>query len=481
MISLGIDIGTTSICVIALDLKKGSIIQSVSANHAFLEEGSSFIQDGDRIVAIVKELLSQVLTSIGTQGDAQTAGTDRTAGADFTDIQTIGITCQMHGILYVDKDGQACSPFYTWKNTYGDQIIDDNGTARKVTGDKGSPAESESSQNTKTWCQVLREKTGQRIYSGYGSATHYYLQKKGLISPKACTFVSIGDYLGMKLTGSKTAKADPSLAASFGFFDLKAGRFDKKAMESAGIDPSYYPQIAAAGEKTGMMDWKGNPIPVLHAIGDNQASFRGAVEEVEKEKTISVNVGTGSQVSIWFPRLLPVEQIEVRPFPGGGFLYVGASLNGGKVYEKLGNFFREIGEAFGCKEKDAYEVMNRLGEKTKETSLVTVPDLYGKRENESEKLTPGAGFYSLTIQNFHPGDFIRSYVAGMAGELHTLYEVFPREIRNEKVRIVASGNGLRKNQLLCDEIKKQFGMELYFTAFKEEAAAGAALYGAACR
>ena len=49
MISLGIDIGTTSICAVLYDLTEDKIIKSLSTPNSFINTGS-YLQDPDRIV-----------------------------------------------------------------------------------------------------------------------------------------------------------------------------------------------------------------------------------------------------------------------------------------------------------------------------------------------------------------------------------------------------------------------------------------------
>ena len=72
-------------------------------------------------------------------------------------------------------------------------------------------------------------------------------------------------------------------------------------------------------------------------MGDNQASFLGAVKD--KEHSVSINVGTGSQVSVYSGEWDPAAGTDIRPWIDHGYLYVGASLNGGKVYERLAEYF----------------------------------------------------------------------------------------------------------------------------------------------
>jgi sedoheptulokinase len=43
--------------------------------------------------------------------------------------------------------------------------------------------------------------------------------------------------------------------------------------------------------------------------------------------------------------------------------------------------------------------------------------------------------------------------------------------------MIGSGNGLRKNKVLCEIAEKMFGMKLTLSECKEEAATGAAISG----
>ncbi len=68
---------------------------------------------------------------------------------------SIGMTGQMHGMLYVDHRGEAVSPLYTWQDGNGNELTKDG----------------------RTYAEILGEATGTAA-SGYGLTTHYYLQKK---------------------------------------------------------------------------------------------------------------------------------------------------------------------------------------------------------------------------------------------------------------------------------------------------------------
>lgn len=421
MKAIGIDIGTTSICLVLYEKEENRILESVSAPNRFLE--GSFRQDADAIVTAVKEKLEWLLDK-------------------HNDVDVIGVSTQMHGIVYTDTEGKAVSPFYTWKEECGKELF------------HGTEA-----------AEWLSKETGYPMYSGYGTVTHFVLGQKGEIPKSAVGFVNIGDYLVMQLCNLPKCRVHCSVAASFGGFNLFQEEFDKEVLTKAGVNTTFYPEIEKEGKPAGYCQ----NIPVMAAVGDNQTSFYAAAGE--EGDVVSINVGTGSQVSLSYGELKEVQAGEIRPFMKQSYLYVQASVNGGKVYEKLAAFFEEVVELFTGEKLNAYEKMAQLGSEKEKTDLIVAPALYGARGKKDS-----FGFMqNLTAENFHPQDLIRAYVSGMAQELYNLYSEFPEELRKGRTRIVASGNGLRKNKLLVQEVERKFGMKVTFGEWTEEAATGAAM------
>ncbi len=442
MRAIGIDIGTTSICLGVYEEETGRLSAVRQEKNHFLE--GTFRQDPDRIYAVAKEMLDNFLQSDDS--------TDRPSA--------IGISSQMHGILYVDRAGRAVSPYYTWKEESG------NGTFGE-----------------ETYASYLSRVTDCEMYTGYGSVTHFTLQQTGQIPARAVCLANIGDYIAMRLCNAKEPVMSPSIAASLGGFGLQERRFAMEALERAGLATSYYPQMRVAGFVLGAYEG----IPVTCAQGDNQASFYAAIGE--KQDALSVNVGTGSQVSLFYRELIEGTEAEIRPFTEKGFLYVQASVNGGKVYERLAEFVKGTVFAVTGIETDVYEKLEEAGAQVPATDLRITPLLYGSRQrqasDESAKRpalknpAPGGSMTGLTAGNFTLGHMVRAYVAGMALELYRMYEQLPEVLKQGKREIIASGNGIRKNRLLRQEVERLFGLPVRFRDIEEEAAAGAAMWALA--
>lgn len=428
MKTLGLDIGTTSISATVYDAQLGVCRSWNVKNDSFLPgESWERIQCPVTILQAIESILYDVLK-------------------EYPDIAGIGVTGQMHGILYLDADGTPVSPLYTWQDGRGDLLYDEQAS----------------------WAQHLSRITGYRLSTGYGMVTHYYNQENGLVPEKAVVFCTIQDYVAMVLSGRTRPVTDHTNAASLGLFDCAHGCFDPNALEAAGIRRELLPAIA----DTPLLGYYGNGIPVFAAIGDNQASFLGAASG--RKDAVLVNMGTGGQISIYSPVHLQTDSLETRPFPGGGYLLVGASLCGGRSYALLERFFRQTVELVTGKSESAYDAMMAALDScdAPEDIPLAVTTFQGTRLDPSMR----GCFRNVSEDNFTPVHFMHSILHGMAQELHTFYRDYRNLGGTTPSLLIGSGNALRRNKHLCRIFEETFGCRLILSENEEEAACGAAIY-----
>lgn len=428
---LGLDIGTTTISAVVME--NGAVLKSVTKdNGAFLTDCRPWEKLQDP--GIIREKLLQTVTELF---------------AAYPDIERIGITGQMHGIVYLDRSGHAVSPLYIWQDGRGDQPFAEEGM---------------------TYAEKLAGLTGYPVSTGYGLVTHFYNMHNHLVPENAVVFCTIHDYIAMVLCGEKTPVTDASDAASLGLFDVENGRFDEAALQKAGIDPAMLPAPAKT-QKIGSYQKKAE---VYVAIGDNQASFLGAVGG--RKRCMLVNVGTGSQFSVYTEKYMVCPGLETRPFPGGGYLLAGASLCGGRAYALLEQFFRKTVQMAGSFEgKDCYDAMAALlGSSEKPENLPEVIPLFqGTRQNPQLR----GSIQNLDTENFTPLHLIWGMMQGMAQELYRMYECY-RNAGGQQAELIGSGNGLRKNLYLQKCFEEVFKLPLIMSESREEAACGAAVFAA---
>ena len=81
----------------------------------------------------------------------------------------------------------------------------------------------------------------------------------------------------------------------------------------------------------------------------------------------------------------------------------------------------------------------------------------------------------MCSENFTPEDFCYGVLKGMSTELYQMYMTIQKGTGIKIRRMIGSGNGLRKNPVLCEIIEDMFKAELVLAECEEEAATGAAM------
>lgn len=427
MLFLGLDMGTTTISGVVTD-ENGRVLQSVTEPHAgFLpaEDGFSRIQDAtaltDRAMEIARGLMEK------------------------HEISAIGITGQQHGIVYLDENGKALSPLYTWQDGRGNLPYE------------GS-----------TYAAWLTERSGYAMATGYGLVTHYYNTVHGLVPENAAVLTTVHDFLAMRLAGCTRPVTEPSDAQSLGFFDLKTDDFDREAISRFGMDPAILPEV----RREAIVGKTEQGVPVAVAIGDNPASFLGTTKG--ERDCVLLNVGTGSQISVWTQEAVDASPLETRPYPLGGYLLVGAALCGGRAWAMTERFFSDVLFAFTGERKKVYGELSRLLDETPDdgTHLAVETCFEGTRANPERR----GSITGIDAARFNPGKFAMGVLYGMTEELYQLYEGYLNLGLEPKSQLIGSGNGLRLNAHLCRISQKVFGCPMTLPDCPEEAAVGAALY-----
>ena len=426
MAILGIDLGTTTLSAVVLDEKTRAVIHSETHRGAgFLAANESWarLQDADTLAALgiaVYERLSQTYP-----------------------LSAVALTGQMHGVVPVDENGLAAGPLYTWQDGRGALI-----------------------ENGESVCDVLSRETGLSVASGYGLATHVYNLRHGLADPRTRALTTAAGYLGMRLTGRKRPLLHASDAASLGGYDVRAHRFLEAAVRLSGD---------ALPESTDQAVWLGKTrdhVPVAVAIGDNQASFLGASDDWAR--SLLVNVGTGSQVSLCAEKCVLSDAFDTRPFIGDRYLLVSSPLCGGKSYALLERFLRSCAALAGCDEsKSLYGAMNALAMAEPRDPLTVDTRFCGTRRDPALR----ASITNLGEDNFDAAHLIRGVLTGMARELYDGYAAMRAALplRSDLV-LTASGNGAKRNPALQSILAQTFGLPLTLSPYDEEAARGAAIF-----
>lgn len=422
MTALGIDIGTTTICAIAIDRDSGKVLKSTTKPNPGITDTVG-IQNANIIVNECILMTDELLV-------------------EFDNISSIGISGQMHGLVYLDSFGNAVSPLFTWQ-FQGANAICENGT---------------------TYAEKLSELCGYSVSTGFGLSTYYLHSNTQNIPLNAVSCCTIHDYFALKLCALTSPVMHSSDAASFGMFDFAKNDFDRETVAAVGLDPQILPQVISDFEIIGEYQ----NIPVCVAGGDNQMSFIGSVCDIER--CLLVNIGTGSQVSFATENTKDIQGTELRPCCGDINLRVGSALCGGMAFAALEKFIRECALLTGAECKNAYACIDEYLKLPEPKNPLDVSTQFnGTRDDPTAR-----GFIkNIGLDNFTPGHMIWGVIHSIANELHEMYA----RCGENKSMLIGSGNGLRKNLALQKVLEQTFGLELHTPKHKEEAAFGAALCG----
>ena len=178
--AIGLDIGTTTISLAVLDIGTKTVVETCTAANASVISSDmpwEHMQSPEWIWEKSKELLDTFLKKYK--------------------VSSIGVTGQMHGIMYTSPDGKVLSPLYTWQDERGNLPY----------------------KNT-TYAGYLNS------FAGYGNVTDFYNRCNGIRPVNAVSYSTIHDYFVMKLCGLKRPLIHSTDAASLGCYNIDENKFD---------------------------------------------------------------------------------------------------------------------------------------------------------------------------------------------------------------------------------------------------------------
>lgn len=455
---LGIDVGTTKVAAVVVDAATGAQVASASAPEPGPLPAAAGRSEWDA---------AAILTQALAAGREAVAASGRTA-----EFAAIGVTGQQHGMVLVSTapgdNLRPLTPLIGWQDRRCDEPTD------------GFPSTIALMRHLMG--EAATERTGCQIATGFMGATLYWLARRDQLpaTPAVATFMP--DYLVARLCG-QLPLTDPTDAGGAGLFDVVARRWDANLLAALDLPAELLPPVRPTGAIVGSLaadvaSALGLPIglPVMNAIGDNQASFFGSVGASTDDAL--VNVGTGGQVSAIIGHFVRGNFMETRPYLNDTYLLVGGGIIGGRSYAVLRDFIRQIGRDIFDTEgpDDLYPILNRLAASVPPGAdgLRCDPRFGGNRFDPDQR----GSITGLDGRNLTPGHLARALLEGMARTFHDLYGNMLAVGLSPRTRLVGAGNGVRRNPLLSDLLRESFNLPLVSPRHTEEAAHGAAMLAA---
>jgi xylulokinase len=335
---LGVDLGTSNLKILLFSKEDGIIDLESKKIDSYQPKEGIHEQNPEEWVKKTVSLLQKILERNKKY---------------VPQIEAIGFSGQMHGLVCIDSKGNPLFPCMTWvdqrsknESSYISNVID----IFNITGNLSNPSF--------TLPKILWLKNNEK--EKYKKAFCFFQPK---------------DFLRFKLGKNKLKITDKTDASATLLMNIKTQRWSEDILKSFEIDPQKLPEIKNSHEIVDYLDdeiakqlgLKKN-IPLVAGAGDQEAAAIGLGITNEKESFISC--GTAAQIfrttkELFFDKSLG---IHLFSYPFTGWHYLGAIQNAGNVLEWALNIlnldYNEIEKIDRKKDNNLYFLPYLTGERT---------------------------------------------------------------------------------------------------------------------
>jgi xylulokinase len=382
------------------------------------------------------------------------------ASIDKTLVAGIGLTGQMHGSVFLDKENKVIRPALLWNDQRTakecEQITELVGY-EKLIEIAGNPA--------------LTGFQAPKILWVRNNEPHNFEKIAKVLLPK--------DYIRFLLTGEFAS--DCSDAAGTLLLDLRKRDWSEELLQKLDLPRDWFPRVYEGSQITGRLlarvaDLLGLPtgIPVVAGGGDNAAAAVGT--GIVRSGLVSSSIGTSGVVFAHSDeiRLDPKGRLHTfcHAVPNKNHL-MAVTLAAGNSLRWLRDVLREPGAMNNEGNEINYDSMSQMAAKIPAGAegLLFLPYLSGERTPHLDPLASGA-FVGLTARHT-AGHMVRAVMEGVAFSLRDGFEIMnDLQVPINQVRAIGGGG---KSSLWCQIQADVFGTEVVNLAVEEGPAYGAAL------
>jgi xylulokinase len=434
-VAIGVDVGTTGVRGVAVD-ERGNVVGARTEGYALLTPRPQWTeQDPTEWWRATRETVRAVVA------------TCRGASAG---IAGIGLTGQMHGSVFLDRDDDVIRPALLWNDQRTgkqcDEIADRVGTHR-IVEITGNPPLTGFQAPKVLWLRDEEPENFERV-------AHVLLPK---------------DFVRYRLTHGLAT--DASDAAGTLFLDLRARSWSAEVLDALDVPADWLPAVFEGPEVTGTVERDvaeelGLPgeLPVAAGGGDNAAAAIGTA--VTRPGLMSSSIGTSGVLFAHADTCAVDPSGRIHAFAHAvpdRYCLLGVTLSAGGSLR----WWRDLTGA-------GYDELVAEAEAVPPGSegLVFLPYLTGERTPHLDPRARG-GFVGLTARHTR-GHMTRAIMEGVLFSLRDGLEIM-RDLDVRPSRILAIGGGASSlwRQMQADV----YGAVVHRLAVEEGAAYGAALLG----
>jgi sedoheptulokinase len=350
-------------------------------------------------------------------------------------FEGIFICSEQNGFLVLDPRGRPTTNYVSWKDERSLEPIDGLDTFSLLTDRLGDE---------------FKTITGWRPGPGLPimNVTHLARQSR-LATP--CKILTLPEWLALCSNDSMHVVHDTMLHGLC-FYDVQkqqtSNRLVELVAELTGVTCTFN-EPAATGAISGYWHSPDRPIPIYAGIGDHQCSVLGAGNM--PRETISVNIGTGSQVAVIEPQTVP-EQAEHRPYFDGHILAAVTRIPGGRALAGYVEFLEDVCRSAGVAAADFWSLLQEVDEAGMSTADLEIDlAIFGSAWGYAG----GGSISGIHEGSFTLDNFLASLLRSFARQYAVVMALFdPQHIAS---RCVLSGGVARRLPVLAEILYRLSG------------------------
>lgn len=405
---IGIDIGTTFLKGAVLDLDDLQITEIRRTPAPAVRPGlprRHHELDPDAVVMALRAMIDGMLPLA-----------PRCAG--------IVLCTQMHSMVLVSRAGLPLTGVATWLDQRVLDPLPSGGTYFDQLAARLGPQ--------------LRRELGNELRPGLPLGTLFWLAEHGEL-PAGATALTLADLALTRFCGAPFG-VELTNAAATGALDVARGVWHAGAIAATQLGAVGWPPITPLGEPAGAYTSGGRAIPCYRAVGDAQCALLGAGLAPGE---LSINVATGSQVSVLRPAPAPGD-FQTRPYFDGQALSTITGIPAGRALNVLVGLLGELAAAHGAPVAEPWPYLLRAAEDAPDSELRVQLGFFGGAEGEAGAIT-GIGEANLTA-----GGLFRAAFRQMAAN----YEAAALRLQPDRSwrQVVLSGGLAHQSRLLRELI-----------------------------
>lgn len=237
----------------------------------------------------------------------------------------IMLCSQMHGFALLSKDNRPLSEYISWKDERSLSKINGQDTFTIISKELG---------------MNYKKTTGMKPRPGlpFMNAVHYVREIP--IKP-ICKIITLPEWLSLCSDDSNNLVHD-TMMAGMGFYDLFKKKVSEEllnlAKELSGTE-FIFNDLGSVDEIAGYWHNGSKRIPIYVGVGDHQSAILGAGNK--PKISISINIGTGSQVSR-IDEKITQEDVELRPYFDSSVLATITHIPAGRALNEYIMFLEDI-------------------------------------------------------------------------------------------------------------------------------------------